>query len=170
MTDPALDPPLAAAVREATNPATDVATEMALLRRFEPVLRLTSGELFLPGPIEDYLAHAALVKDTGKAEQVLAEAGTLTPAGLAGLGKRHTDEALSLRYVGEAMGGRQYRAWRRGGGPAPFRAASAAAAAGLIARVVAALMRLSLLLRGRVPGGHTAVACEQSRTGAAAGT
>src|SRR4051812_39582644 len=149
MTDPALDPPPAAAVREATNPATDAATnpatdaatpaamdavkagtdavdpqvgagtdeagppvgagtdaavdaatEMALLRRFEPVLRLTSGELFLPGPIEDYLAHAALVKDTGRAEQVLAEAGTLTPAGLAGLGKRHTDEALWLRYVG----------------------------------------------------------------------
>jgi hypothetical protein len=184
MTDPPEDPPVAAAAavdaavdvatEQATDQATDVgvdaASDEALLRRFAPVLRLTSGELFLPGAIEHYLEHAALVRDAGKAEQVLAEAGTLTPAILAGLGKQHRDKALSLRYVSESMDARQYRAWRSGGGPAPFRRASAAAAAGLIARVVAALMRLSLLLRGQVPGGHTAVAYKQSRTGAAAGT
>ena len=93
-------------------------TDGELLRRFEPVLRLTRGELFLPGAIEDYLQQAALVKEAGKAEQVLAKAGTLTPAGLATLGRQHRDEALSLRYVAEAMDSRQYRAWRRDG-PAP---------------------------------------------------
>ena len=36
--------------------------------------------------------------------------------------------------------------------------------------MLAALMRLSLLLRGKVPGGSTAVACQQSRANATAGT
>jgi hypothetical protein len=170
VTDAAVDEVVDAKTGAAVDAMTAAAPEVVLLRRFEPVLRLTSGELFLPGAIEDYLEHAALVKDAGKAEQVLAEPGTLTPAALATLGTQHRDEALSLRYLAEAMDGRQYRAWRRGGGPAPFRSASAAAAAGLVARVVAELMRLSLLLRGKVPGGHTAGADEQSRTGAAAGT
>lgn len=41
---------------------------------------------------------------------------------------------------------------------------NAAAAAGLLARIIAAIIRLSLLLRGRVPDGITAAAAEQART------
>src|SRR3954470_22169147 len=33
---------------------------LTLVRRFEPVLRFTSGELFFPMPVDDYLASAAL--------------------------------------------------------------------------------------------------------------
>ena len=36
-------------------------TDRALLSRFEPVLRLTDGELFRPSRVDDYVAKAALL-------------------------------------------------------------------------------------------------------------
>ncbi|HLN79241.1 MAG TPA: hypothetical protein VK204_19515 [Nocardioidaceae bacterium] len=134
-----------------------------LLRRYEPVVRLTRGELFHPSSVEDYLTHAALVAGAGESAEVVAGPGTLDTARLAELGEVHTSEPLSLRYVQSPMGLREYRSWRRTAPSATFRRSSGAAAAGLLARVVAAFMRLSLLLRGKVPGGSTAVAYEQSR-------
>jgi hypothetical protein len=144
--------------------------DAALLHRFEPVLRLTLGELFLPSDVEGYLPHVTLVHGAGGSEQVLAQPGTVDLDRLAVLGWEHRGAKLSLRYVSEPMGAREYRAWRRGGGPVPFRRSNAAAAAGVIARVVAAVMRLSLLLRGKVPGGHTAAAYEQAQMAEAAAT
>lgn len=142
---------------------------LRLLRRYEPVVRLTEGELFLPSQVEGYLARATLVTDRGDAEEVLAGPGTLTPPMLAELGERHRDEPLSLRFVENPLNRREYRAWRRAGTAPTFRRSSGAAAAGLFARLVAALMRLSLLLRGKVPGGYTAAAFEQTRTADSAG-
>jgi hypothetical protein len=134
-----------------------------LLRRYEPVVRLTRGELFLPSRIEDYLACTAALSGTGSAACVLAGPGTLTPQRLAALGRDHPDQPLSLRYVQQPMGRSEYRAWRRTRAPDSLRRASGAAAAGLLARLVAVAMRLSLLLRGAVPGGWAAAAYEQSR-------
>lgn len=142
----------------------------SLLRQYEPVVRLTDGELFLPSPIEGYLSRAGLMTGRGDSEKVLAGPGTLTPSSLAELGERHREEPLSLRFVEQPLGRREYRAWRRTGGAPSFRRSSGAAASGLFARVVAALMRLSLLVRGKVPGGHTAVAYEQTRTADPAGS
>jgi hypothetical protein len=149
-----------------------VTTEEALrlLRCHEPVVRLTDGELFLPSQVEGYLAHASLVTGSGDAEKVLAGPGTLTPSLLADLGERHGEKPLSLRFVQQSLGRREYRAWRRAGAAPTLHRSSGAAAAGLFARVVAALMRLSLLLRGKVPGGHTAAAYEQTRRADPAGS
>lgn len=144
--------------------------ELALLRRFEPVLRLTDGELFLPALVEGYLAHAALVTGRGDTAKVLAAPGALSSVALADLGEKHREEPLSLRFVQTPLDRREYRAWRRATTAPRFRRTSGAAASGLFARVVAALMRLSLLLRGKVPGGHTAVAYEQSRAADPAGS
>ena len=36
------------------------AEDLRLLRRYEPVLRFTEGELFLPMPVEDYLEKCSL--------------------------------------------------------------------------------------------------------------
>jgi len=33
---------------------------LALVRRYEPVLRFTAGEMFFPMPVDDYLAQASL--------------------------------------------------------------------------------------------------------------
>lgn len=148
-------------------------TEQArmLLHRYEPVVRLTDGELFLPTRIEAYLAHATLTTGRGDGARVLATAGSLTPSLLAELGERHRGEPLSLRFVGKPLGHAEYRAWRRRvGSTRRFRHTSGAAAAGLFARVVATVMRLSLLVRGKVPGGHTAAAYEQARATDPAGS
>ena len=151
-------------------PAAGGVDAAALLRRYEPVVRLTQGELFLPSSVEGYLEHAALVSGSGESAEVVAEPGTLDPASLAALGRRHRGEELSLRYVQQPMGLREYLSWRHTAPSASFTRSSGAAAAGLLARMMAALMRLSLLLRGKVPGGSTAVAFQQSRANATAGT
>jgi hypothetical protein len=136
----------------------------ALLRRHEPVLRLTRGELFHPSSVEGYLAHSSVISGAGGSARVLAGPATLTPAALAGLGAEHRDEPLSLRYVQQPMGRADHRRWRRSGAPQPLRTSGGAAATGLLARVVPAMMRLSLYLRGRVPGGWTAAAHVQTRS------
>ena len=81
---------------------TDVATqaagagaaeELRLLRRYEPVLRFTEGELFLPMPVEDYLRTCSLWRTGAKrgrgrggtAERLCAP-GEVTSARLAQIG------------------------------------------------------------------------------------
>ncbi len=148
----------------------DTEADLALLARFEPVLRLTEGELFRPGTVEDYLRDAALLQQHADGPVVLAEPGTLTPDRLAALGREHRASALSLRFVQRPMTRAEHRDWRGRQHRAPFTKTNAAAAAGLVARVVAAVMRLSLLVRGRIPGGHTAVAYDQAAPHAPART
>lgn len=138
--------------------------DLALLRRFEPVLRLTAGEMFHPTPVETYLAQSQLLLHAGTPyAEVIADRGELDPDTLAAHGRAHPDGALSLRYVTRGMGFREHRAWLRRGGRDHFRPVSRAAAVGLLSRLIAALMQLSLLVRGRVPGGWTAAAVEQAR-------
>ena len=38
----------------------DTTADLRLLRHYEPVLRFTRGELFLPMPVEDYLEKCSL--------------------------------------------------------------------------------------------------------------
>jgi hypothetical protein len=143
--------------------------DLALLRRFEPVVRLTAGEMFQPVSVEDYLAPAMLLK-TGAEQAVLCPVGTVTPQRLAQVGREHRTEALSLRYVSRPMSRREYRAWVSRGGRPPFRASSAATAVGLVGRLLAAITGLSLIVRGRVPGGWSAAAAEQQRQAGSTGT
>ena len=63
-----------------------------------------------------------------------------------------------------ALGHRELRAWRRDAGrPRLAAGRSRFAAVGLLSRFIDAVMRLSLLLRGRVPGGTTAAAHQDYR-------
>lgn len=139
--------------------------DLELLRRFEPILRLTAGEMFVPSSVEAYLGHARLVRDARTPfAQVIAERGDLTPERLAAHGRENPGADLSLGYVERRMGWREHREWLRSGGRNTFRPISRAAAVGLLSRLIAVLMQLSLLVRGRVPGGWTAAAAEQART------
>lgn len=138
--------------------------DLALLRRFEPVLRLTAGEVFIPTSVEAYLGEAQLLANARTPiAEVVAERGELDPATLAAHGRAHAREALSLRYVERPMTLKAHRSWLRRGGRERFKPISRAAAVGLLARLVSAFMQLSLLVRGRVPGGWTAAAAEQAR-------
>lgn len=145
------------------------AADLSLLRRYEPVLRFTCGEFFLPMPVEAYLEVCSLWQsaERGRAagrsasSERLCEPGDLTPARLAQAGAGAAPRPLWLRFVHRPLNRREYRAWRRD--PGRVRSAprgSRFAAVGLLGRLIDAVMRLSLLLRGRVPGG-TAAAAEQ---------
>ncbi|HEX4833411.1 MAG TPA: hypothetical protein VH478_20230, partial [Trebonia sp.] len=146
------------------------AEDLRLLRRYEPVLRFTRGELFLPMPVPAYLETCALWRSVGSgrtrgrrsAGEGVCAPGEVTPERLAQAGAASGAGDLSLRYVERALNRREYRVWRRTSGrPRLARASSRFAAVGLVGRLIDAVMRLSLLVRGRVPGG-TAAAAEQS--------
>jgi hypothetical protein len=142
------------------------ARDLELVRRYEPVLRLTAGELFAPVPVADYLASAALLsRGAAGARQepkVLAEQGSLTPELLVDLAQRHPGEELSLQYVQEPMGRKELRRFRASGQMPAFQRSSAAAAVGILARLIAAIARLTLVVRGMVPGGQAARAYQQA--------
>jgi hypothetical protein len=146
------------------------ADDLRLLRRYEPVLRFTRGELFLPMPVPAYLETCALWRSAGpgrsrgrrKADERVCAPGEVTPERLAQAGAASEAGDLALRYVERPLDRREYRAWRRTPGRARLAAGSSRfAAVGLVGRLIDAVMRLSLLVRGRVPGG-TAAAAEQS--------
>ena len=145
------------------------AEDLRLLRRYEPVLRFTKGELFLPMPVEDYLAKCSLWRTDSRrgrgrrgAAERLCASGELTPAHLAQVGAPGRD--LSLRLVERTLDRSELRAWRRDADrPRLAAGGSRFAAVGLLSRFIDAVMRLSLLARGRVPGGTTAAAEQDYR-------
>ena len=132
------------------------AHDLWLLRQYEPVLRLTQGELFLPMPVESYLRKCSLWRREA-ASQVCAP-GEITAARLAEVGASSGD-GLWLRFVASSLRRKEFRAWRRDAGRARLApGTSRFAAVGILGRLIDAVLRLSLLLRGRVPGGTTAAA------------
>ncbi|MFL6115708.1 MAG: hypothetical protein ACJ786_30830 [Catenulispora sp.] len=133
--------------------------DLALLRAHEPVLAYTRGEYFLPTDIERYLAAAALWQD-GEKQTELVPAGSLDLAALLAAAQAHTDRRLYLRYVLKAASRREVRRWRRGH-PTGIRQTGRLAAVGFVARLIDVLLRLSLLIRGTVPGGGMTRAAEQ---------
>ena len=149
----------------ATDPAASGAAEdMELLRRYEPVLRFTLGEVFLPMPVEDYLEKCSLwragpARRAGRpapGERVCAP-GELTAARLAQVSRLGGE--LSLRFVNRPLDRSELRSWRRDmARPRLAAGGSRFAAVGLLSRFIDAVMRLSLLRRGRVPGGTAAAA------------
>ncbi len=88
--------------------AHDAAEDLRLLRRYEPVLRFTRGELFLPMAVPDYLATCALWRSARPARfprrretgERLCGPGELTPARLAQAGTAPHAGGLSLRLRG----------------------------------------------------------------------
>lgn len=139
--------------------------QLDLLRRFEPELRFTAGELFFPMSVEGYLRGASLVAGSGSSAVEIAAPGTLTPDLLAKLAREHTGQPQSLSGVEHSLDRAAYRSWRKNERPS-FRSSSRFAAVGLPARLVDLLLRLTLLMRGRVPGGFAAAAHQAYLAGA----
>ncbi|WP_433605424.1 hypothetical protein ACQP2P_27285 [Dactylosporangium sp. CA-139114] len=134
--------------------------DLALLRAYEPVVRYTAGELFLPTAVGAYVGRAALWRRRPgeRRDECLAQAGELTLERLAEAGERFAGDGLYLRLVDRPMRGGEYRRWRRDAAQPSFRPSSRFAAVGLFARLVDAGLRVSLLVRGTVPGGTRAAA------------
>ncbi len=138
-------------------PAPHVMDDLALLRAFEPVLRLTQGEYFRPVGVEAYVRHSTLWEDgPDGAPRVVAEAGTLDLAALAALGSAIDGPGQSLSAISTPRPRWTRLRGRRTRRPA-FRGGARLAQVGLLGRGIDTLNRFSLLLRGAVPGGSAAL-------------
>src|SRR6185437_11223399 len=134
------------------SPVSDVLT---LARRFEPVLRYTQGELFFPMPVERYIHAAALFRRVPgqKLPELVAPSAELDLSTLityaAGVGAPD----LELHFVDKPLNRKAYRRWRRRPDRPRFHGGSPFAMVGMFGRVIDSIMRLSLIMRGKVPGG-----------------
>lgn len=140
---------------------------MALLRRFEPVLRFTRGERFHPMDVEPYVRACSLwVQRPGEEAACVVPHGGLTLENLAqqpgdAFGAVHFLRFTDPRVV-EGIGVRKsrktIRRWRRDAkDPEEARKLFSAgtgrlARVGYASRVADALYSIGLLARGRVPG------------------
>jgi hypothetical protein len=136
-----------------------MATDLDLLRRHEPLLRFTYGELFFPMAASSYVEQCDLLQGpTPRESVVVIPSGTLNLERLAEVGSPPPGEGQFLRFVPKPMGSLELARWRNRPTRPRFSAPGRLARVGLIARLVDAGLVLSLLLRGRVPGGTTAAA------------
>ena len=127
--------------------------DVTLLRAFEPVVRLTQGEFFLPVGVEAYVRNSTLWdSDADGSPHAVAAPGRLDLDSLAALGR-------SVDGPGQSRSGSTVPTsrWRRIRGKRTrkpkFRGGSRLAQVGLLGRTIDTLSRFSLLLRGAVPGG-----------------
>ena len=137
-------------------------TDLDLLRRHEPILRFTDGELFFPMAAGSYVEACELLTGPNLREaRVSIPAGELDLERLAVVGDPLPGEAQFLRFVAEPMSALELRRWQSRPEHQRFSAPGRLARVGLPARLVDAGLVTSLLARGRVPGGTAAAASER---------
>jgi len=162
-------PAAQAAQSVAGDPAAQTAREadLALLRRFEPVVRYTRGEQFLPIAIDGYLRESSLWRQSPEeeAEQLVPE-GELTATRLAEPRRADFGTVHFLKFI-EPLNIAELAAYtvQHGLGKKDpndvFQAGGGRLArVGYGSRFVAALFSIGLLARGRVPGDTAAAAAE----------
>ncbi|WP_245930344.1 hypothetical protein [Allonocardiopsis opalescens] len=135
--------------------------ELWLLRRFEPVLAYTRGERFFPTDVDGYVRQCSLWRDTaGRGEEEVVPAGQLTLDRLAGARGEWPGTRLHLRFVQKATLREEAQQWRA---TSMIARTGRLAAVGLMTRVLDVLMRISLLVRGKVPVGLAAAAATRYR-------
>ncbi len=137
-------------------------SDLDLLRRYEPVVHYTRGEMFFPCAVDGYLRACSLwLADSERQTRQLAAPGELTAAALA----TYRDAPLGHRYylqcVDEPLQAVAYQRWRARPDREPFPAPNRLQRVGLATRILDGIFDLSLVVRGRVPGG-TAAAAQQT--------
>lgn len=145
-----------------------IENDRELLRRFEPVIRYTRGEIFFPMRVEPYVAEASLWQQAPDREaELLVPEGELTMSALAepreaGFGTVHFLKFITPLNLAELA---SYRLQQlqddltRRDSREVFRAGRGRLArVGYGSRFVDALFQISLLARGRVPGDTAAAA------------
>jgi DNA-binding protein H-NS len=146
-----------------TEPRFEPLADEALLRRFEPVLRFTRGEEFLPMDVKPYVQACSLwAQRPDEQPQQLVDAAHLD---LARLAYPYPDEFGTIHYLQlvepaiatkEAIFDHHERIPEA---REPFRAGlGRLARVGYGSRLIDALFSISLLARGRVPGATAAAA------------
>jgi hypothetical protein len=144
----------------ASSTQSPVSEVLTLARRFEPVLRYTEGELFLPMPVDHYVESAALFRRLPgqKAPELVAPATKINLSTLVSYAGHGGGTDLELHFVGKPLSRAAYRRWRRRPDRPRFHGGSPFAMVGMFGRLVDSIMRFSLIVRGKVPGGFAAAA------------
>ncbi len=134
--------------------------DLDLLRRFEPQLRFNRGELFFPVDVDTFLTHADLrLHRKGEESTVLIPRPQATQVAIAGCDKEIYAGALHLRLIDRPLNALQLVQFHARSELREFRkGVTRHARVGLIARLLDVAFRISLLARGRVPGGTAAAA------------
>ncbi|MGH7461116.1 MAG: hypothetical protein ACREMA_08815, partial [Longimicrobiales bacterium] len=133
--------------------------DLELLRRYEPIIRFTAGELFFPFAVDEYVRECSLwLRDRKGRSRALVARGALDLDVLVARGEASNGHALYLRFVERPLTPREYQQWRLRTGRVHFRAPGRLARVPPWSRLLDSAFDLSLLLRGRVPGGTTAAA------------
>lgn len=133
--------------------------DLELLRHYEPILSFTSGELFFPRAVDEYVRHCSLwqIDERGRARELVAE-GALDTRLLAQYDQVPAGHVLYLRFVKEPLSPLEYQQWMTRPGRVRFHAPGRLARVPLVSRIGDALFDLSLAVRGVVPGGTAAAA------------
>ena len=140
--------------------------QIALLRRFEPIIKFTRGEQFFPMDAEAYIRCCSLwIKRPNEEPRQLIPAGQLTPELLA---EPYQDEFGTVRYLqfteplkATEMAAKALRRRREAHDETVFNpGAGRLARVGYASRLVDAIFSVSLLARGRVPGDLATAAAE----------
>lgn len=138
--------------------------DLDLLRRYEPVVRYTEGELFFPCAVDGYLARSHLwVADAERNLTLLAHPGELTVAKLGQYRTVPREHRLYLQFVQDPLTALDFQRWRRDPDRPALPNPSRLQRIGLTTRILDGLFDLSLVVRGRVPGGTAAAAHIQYR-------
>ena len=133
--------------------------DLDLLRRFEPVIRYTQGEMFFPYAVDTYLAQCSLWQRDKEGRQTsLLSPGNLDPARLASYDFQSSGNELFLQFVEEPLDPIAYQRWYNSSDHPAFDSAGRLARVGITGRLAEALFDFSLLLRGRVTGGTSSKA------------
>jgi hypothetical protein len=132
--------------------------DIALLKRFEPIVRYNHGELFFPTAVNGYLAECDMLMGRSQRDQVVVvERGGLSVDNV-GDHVAEPGKSLYLRLVQKPLNGFDLARWQVRGDRPRFRASGRLARVGLFGRLLDAGFDASLLLRGTVPGGTAAAA------------
>lgn len=132
--------------------------DLELLRRFEPIVRYTQGEHFFPMDVDRYVADSSLweQRPESAAERLVPEY-QLTLQQLGALRSAPHGTVHFLRFV-ESLTTIEAAKFVVGHRTHFKRSRGRLARVGLASRLIDALFTITLILRGRVPGGTAAAA------------
>ena len=132
---------------------------MTLLRRFEPVVRYTQGEKFLPMPVDEYVKRCSLwLREERKEDRQLVPAGELTLEQLATYREVAAGQSLHMRFIQKPLTPAEFQRWLSSPDRPRFRMGGRLSRVGLLPRIIDGGIDATLLVRGNVPGGTAAAA------------
>lgn len=134
----------------------EAAADLTLLRRFEPIVRLTDGERFVPSAVDAYVAACSLRWRTEYGVRTLESPGQLTLERLAAAEGGRSGTFLQFVTEDEQRAGRRVR-WRT-----RHAGLTRLARVGFVGRIADVLFQLSLVVRRTVPSGVTAAAAAKA--------